>query len=364
MHNGKLVEIFNRAAPVASQALASQNREAAASADAASTSAGSRDPSDPGAVTTRMLRLVTQAQVRAPALKRVDVVEGQADIELVPGENVFSAIGFNAAGSVGSRPVIASVSARLDPAPPRVFILTLGINRFMASEVPALGGAVRDADDLAKAVAAHLAGPWKGAPVTLLTLHDQEATRAGLEAVLQQLQQQMRPQDLLVWFVATHGVFDSAARFGFVLHDWSAGADSRGLFTSDDILDASRRIRAFQQLVILDTCHAGAVNSLVRGLYDARLTVLARSMGLHVFASASDTQQAIDNYKGNGLFTHVLLQSMAGASGEGGARPRGTVEELGESARRMTATIAQQLGRRQEPIIMNFGKDVILYEPR
>jgi len=34
-------------------------------------------------------------------------------------------------------------------------------------------------------------------------------------------------------------------------------------------------------------------------------------MGLHIFASVGSVQTAMDGYKGNGLYTHTLLQGIA-----------------------------------------------------
>ena len=44
------------------------------------------------------------------------------------------------------------------------------------------------------------------------------------------------------------------------------------------------------------------------GLYDARMSVLTKKMGLHIYASASDKQATMDCYMGNGLYTHALLK--------------------------------------------------------
>lgn len=47
---------------------------------------------------------------------------------------------------------------------------------------------------------------------------------------------------------------------------------------------------------------------IMSGLYDARMSVLTKKMGLHIYASASDKQATMDCYMGNGLYTHALLK--------------------------------------------------------
>ena len=40
----------------------------------------------------------------------------------------------------------------------------------------------------------------------------------------------------------------------------------------------SKKIKSLNQLLIFDTCHAGGVDWIVSGLYDARMSILARQM--------------------------------------------------------------------------------------
>ena len=109
---------------------------------------------------------------------------------------------------------------------------------------------------------------------------------------------------------------------------------------------------------MFDTCHAGGLNSLARGLYDARLAVLARNMGLHIFASAGAAEEAIDGYQGNGLFTHALLKGLRSEAADSNRDGRISVSELGRYASSETARIARSNFRHaQQPMVMSYGKD-------
>jgi len=357
MHNGKLVEVLNRA--VVSSGLAAP---AAATTAAPALAAQARNPAIAEETVTRALRLAVQVQQdparTVPPLQRLT---GSVEVDLVPGENAFSVIGFNSPGNLNARPVTRAVTAQGAAPAPRVFVLAVGINSFMHPNAIPLKGAVKDSSDFSLALKGRLGSLYRDAPITVRTLHNEQATRAGLTAALEQLRKEVRAGDLLVWFVASHGTLDSSGQYGIILHDWDGRAAPGSLFSTFNILEASRSIKAFNQLVILDTCHAGGVNSLVRGLYDARLAVLARNMGLHVFASAADTEEAVDQYQGNGLFTHTLLKGLATPLPDRNADRKVTVNELGEFARRETLRIARSIGHSQEPMMMNFGKDVTVY---
>ncbi|MES2974653.1 MAG: caspase family protein [Pseudomonadota bacterium] len=359
MHNGKLVEVLNRA--VVSSGLAAP---AAASAQPAAPAlaAQARNPAVAEETVTRALRLAVQAQQgAAPAAPPLQRLSGSVEVDLVPGENSFAVIGFNSPGNLNARPVTRAVTAQGTAPAPRVFVLAVGINNFSHPNAIPLKGAVKDSSDFSLALKGRLGATYRDAPILVRTLHNEQATRAGLTAALEQLRKEVRAGDLLVWFVASHGTLDSSGQYGIILHDWDGRASPGSLFSTFNILEASRSIKAFNQLVILDTCHAGGVNSLVRGLYDARLAVLARNMGLHVFASAADTEEAIDQYQGNGLFTHTLLKGLATPLADRNSDRKVTVNELGEFARRETLRIARSVGHSQEPLMMNFGKDVTVY---
>jgi WD40 repeat protein len=371
LHNGKLVEVLNRAVvttglaqrPGAQAAAATSSpSQAAAPANAPVLSAQPQSAESGAQAVTRALRLAVQGQQGAAARPVTPQVRGEVEVELVPGENAFTVIGFNGAGTLNARPLTRAINVTGTAPAPRIFVLAVGVDRFAnASMAPPLSFAVKDSGDFAAALRSRLGSAWRDAPIVLRTLHNEQATRAGLTAALEQLQREVRSNDLLVWFVASHGTLDDNAQYGIVLHDWDGRPSEASLFSTARILDASRQIKAFNQFVVLDTCHAGGLSSVVRGLYDARLAVLARNMGLHVFASASATEEAIDGYQGNGLFTHALLKGLNTGAADRNGDKAVTIKELGDYARRETMRIARALRHSQEPLLMNFGKDVTVY---
>jgi WD40 repeat protein len=359
LHNGKLLEVFNRAVIRSGVA----NRLLERPAPGPEITAQRQSPARAEQAVTRALRLAAQSKqdpVGAP--KVLQQLDGQVEVELAAGENVFSVVGFNSTGNLNARPVTRRVMASGTAETPRVFILAVGIDIFKnANLAPTLANGVKDSTDVANAFRERLGSTYKDSPVIVRTLQNLQATRAGLDAALVELQREVRSNDLLVWFVASHGTLDNNATYGIVLQDWDGKEREGSLFSTNDILEASRRIKAFNQIVILDTCHAGGASSLVRGLYDARLSVLARNMGLHIFASASATEEALDGFEGNGLFTHTLLKGLRAGVADKNTDRVVTVRELGEYARRETIQLSQKLRMNQEPLLMNFGKDVTVY---
>jgi uncharacterized caspase-like protein len=115
--------------------------------------------------------------------------------------------------------------------------------------------------------------------------------------------------------------------------------------------------------MVFDTCHAGGVDQVVSGLYDVRMSVMAKKVGLHIYASANSVQGAVDGYKGNGLFTYVLLDGLDNKGElDENSDGRVSVMELGGYARQMTTRISRRIRHSQEPLIINFGKDSPVYK--
>ncbi|HOI84415.1 MAG TPA: caspase family protein, partial [Campylobacterales bacterium] len=186
---------------------------------------------------------------------------------------------------------------------------------------------------------------------------NEDATKQNITALLDEMAKNIQPQDLFVFFGASHGVlFDG--QYYLVTHSYNGVLDPNTMISSNDIINASKQIAAFKQLFILDTCHAGGLDAVMSGLYDSKMSVLAKKSGLHIYASAGSQQTAIDGYKGNGLFTYVLLNALGepvkvDKSKEG----RVSVEEMGIFTKDMTSNISASIGHKQTPTILHFGKD-------
>src|SRR3989338_7478859 len=95
------------------------------------------------------------------------------------------------------------------------------------------------------------------------------------------------------------------------------------------------------------------------------MSVLAKKMGLHIYASANDKQSALDGYQGNGLFTYTLLDGLNNKrEADKNQDKQISLTELGEYSKQTTGEISKKIGHQQTPLIINFGKDNAVYELR
>jgi len=311
----------------------------------------------PEAVTRGLVIAAAAArEAPQPTSTKPDTVEGSISVEVVPGENEVTVIAFNRTNTVQCEPVSIRVDAGQRVITPKLHVLAVGIDRYR--ERP-LSFAVKDATGFAKLLEATAGTTFSRDNIVVKLLIDEEASRSRILGELAQIAREAKPWDSFVLFVASHGVLHNGV-YSIVTHDFS-GQLPQGLLGAAELLEAGKAIPALNQLIVLDTCHAGGLNSLARGLYDARMGVLARSSGMHIFASAAEAQEAIDGYQGNGLFTHALLQAMRDPATDRNRDKLVTIIELGEQARQGTIEIGRKINYRQVPTIMSFGKDKPLY---
>jgi len=201
---------------------------------------------------------------------------------------------------------------------------------------------------------------FDAANIKIEGLSDAAATKAGIQQAIAAISAKVKPWDSFILFVASHGYLQDN-QYYIVTSDFDGAIDTSKMISSNEIVGMSKNIKSLSQLLIFDTCHAGGVDNIIGGLYDARMSVMAKKMGLHIYASAGSTQTALDGYQGNGLFTHALLSSMKNNTTDSNYDSEVSVAELGESAKLETMSISTKLGFPQSPNIINFGKDNALF---
>lgn len=286
------------------------------------------------------------------ATKTGSVISGTLDIRGLPGaSNEVSMVAFNRDRTMRSMPSTVTFSVDGPAEPPQVFLLAVGIDIYAeARSIAPLKNAANDATDVLQALRKVTGGSTRNVSQQDQLLLNEAATKARILESLRSIRATARPQDMLVVFVASHGLLDAAGDYGFIPHDWTPN-DRGSVFTQTELLRELVAIPALQQLLILDTCHAGGLNREVEAIYDVRLQSLARNSGLHILAGATSAQLAIDGSgTRNGLFTGALLDEV-------GRNPDASIRTMGEQAAILTRKRAEMRGRRQEPVMWSWGRD-------
>jgi uncharacterized caspase-like protein len=322
--------------------------------------------------------------VRKAVEKKCDPCKGVAKIEVLPGEeNTVTVVAFNRDGTIQSAPATAHFQSTLPKEAPHLWILPVGIDRY--ASFGKLQNAGKDARDFVctyagKGVVGKVgvaceqtgvaSGLFKPENIHVVTpLFDESAGKAAILAGLAEVAAKAKPQDTFIWFVSSHGMMDANSLFGIIAHDTQCTArdskgnctDVRGHITSNGILEASKKIQAMKQLMVLDTCQSGGLDSKLSGLYDARMSLLAKNMGLHMYAAAQSTEEAQDGAPGgNGAFTAQLLEGLRGKAPDTNKDQLISIVELGNYARAQTVEQSKASKYPQHPVVQHFGQDAPL----
>ena len=290
-----------------------------------------------------------------------DLFEDCKEIEAIAGENEVSVSAFNGSNTVQSYMKTIKFNSGIKSEDPHLYILSIGIDQYKDSSVN-LKYAAKDARDMEEKIKVQSATLYNSRNIHHELLTDREATKANIAKTIDDLAAKIKPQDSFILFVAGHGVL-LQNQYYVLTHDFAGQVSTDSMISSNDIVEASKKIKSLSQLFIFDTCHAGGVDTIVGGLYDARMSVLAKKMGLHIYASANDQQTAMDGYRGNGLFTHVLLDGLNN-NREADKYKDGkvTIVGLGEYSKNKTTNLSKEIGHSQTPLMINFGKDSPIYK--
>jgi WD40 repeat protein len=202
---------------------------------------------------------------------------------------------------------------------PRLFFLAVAIDAYRDAQIPRLRTPVAHATALTDLLRDRAAGLYRVEATSLL---DQRATRPAwtflTEHSAERLRAEAQPDDLVVFYLSGHGLQDPVGdQFHFVTADARYADTMSGSYA--DCLSfgdfAQFADISCRKLVILDTCHGGAIQPLRHR--EMKSAVRSLQQDLLVTLAASDgSQEAVE-----GRFSQRLLEALSGAADrEGGDR--------------------------------------------
>jgi WD40 repeat protein len=284
------------------------------------------------------------ADARGPSLDpeareatlRIDLATAR---NLVPAQpNRVEVVAYNADGYLRSRDAEAVYIGPAAPpaAPPQLHAIVCGVSAYAKPEL-ALRYAAKDAEDFATAV--EVAGKALFGPdrvhVTVLTTTGRagtaQPTKANIAAAFAAASK-AAPGDVLVVYLSGHGTTLGQGADLYVFPTRDATSLAAGAFadtavraatavTSDELAKWVKAVPANKQVLVLDTCAAGAAAGrlteprAVSGEQVRALDRLKDRTGLHVLmGSAADRVSYEAGRYAQGLLTYSLLEGMRGAA--------------------------------------------------
>lgn len=252
---------------------------------------------------------------------------------------------------------------------PRLFAVVAGTSDYAGTSLD-LKYAAKDASDFANALtlsASQLVGK-ENTHVTLLTTElapAQWPTKANIQAAFEKYSREATAQDILVVYLAGHGVNQSGEHADF--YYLTPAAESGDLnntvlrqqaaISSAELTEYIKSVAALKQIMVIDACHSGKLASALASSRSAVSSTQVRALermkdrtGLFVLAgSAADAVSYETTLYGQGLLTYSLLFGMKGAA----LRDNEFVDvvQLFQYAANRVPELAEDIGGVQKPEI-------------
>lgn len=260
---------------------------------------------------------------------RGDVLKGQrsavlqTELPIIAGENRLTAYAFNRDNvkSLDANRFITGAEALRRRGTLR--IVAIGINQYSNANYN-LKFAAADARDFAEELRKRQTELNRFANVELITLYDDQATKAGILATLEKLKT-AQPEDAVIVYFAGHGLAVEP-RFYLIPHDLGYNGKREDLtqaalarvlknsISDEDLIKQFEGVDAGQLLLVIDACNSGQAlesDEARRGPMNSKgLAQLAYEKGIHVLTASQSYQAALENKElGHGYLTYALIES-------------------------------------------------------
>jgi WD40 repeat protein len=305
-----------------------------------------------------------------PNAAKASLTVDLAGAALRPGaENRVEVVAWNAEGYLSSRGFVTLWQGPGTKAvePPEIFIIVCGTAHYSSPSLN-LAFSGKDATDMAAAIRSAATRLFGAARVHLTLLTDDPGAPGASVPSRENLRsafvaaRKARPDDILVVYFAGHGATGPDGEYWYLTREARSTnlADPQVRATSgvssSELTEWLKSIRATKQVLILDTCAAGAALAKlteVRALSAGQIRAIERlkdRTGLHVLmGAAADAVSYEANQYGQGLLTYALLTGLRGAALR--EEEYVDVSRLFEHAVDEVPMLAGTLGGIQKPVI-------------
>jgi WD40 repeat protein len=288
------------------------------------------------------------------------------------GDNVIEVFAENGDGVIRSRGVLTIWRGEVarSTEPPKLFGIVVGVSNF---DDPALDlkFASKDATDFAHALqlgAQGLFGEQRTKIMLLASGTAQEPTRESIRQAFDRVAQEASPSDLLVVYFAGHGAAARTERdqyFYFTKEARDVDPDRDPALRAISTISSmelkewlARKNMPLKQVVVLDTCAAGAAFGETIKLNESRelsqdqiraIELLKDSTGSWILmGSAADSVSYEASRYAQGLLTYALLEGMRGEALDGN---QVEVARLFSFAQTRVEDLARGIGGIQRPLM-------------
>jgi len=271
-------------------------------------------------------------------------------VPLLGGLNRITAIAFDDKG-FSSNPRYVDVLSTRKTDKPSLYVLAVGISFYpnLPSEWN-LDYAHTDAENFAKALE-NQEGKYYG-KVHIHKMKNDEALPEKFYLALSRIKKKARDNDLVILFLAGHGIRTEAGEFHFLTTESNLMNLKKGSVNWADLSTELSGIRA-KTIIFLDACHSGAISNelIVPNDTLAKQLFSREKGGVLIFSASKARQPSAESSRldgGSGVFSYALRQALTSKSHSADLNSNGTVE-FQELVRFATSFVNKSTGGRQTP---------------
>ncbi|MBI5540809.1 MAG: caspase family protein [Bacteroidia bacterium] len=173
------------------------------------------------------------------------------EIPLIPGKNKIQVSGLNEKGAESLKKTIEIIRAESNEKP-NLYIVSIGVSKYTDKRFD-LNYAAKDAKDVAKLFSE---SKMNYGSVICKTLTDSEVTKDNIEK-LKDFLKQSKPNDVVIVFIAGHGMLDEQFNYYFGTSDIDFNNPSLKGIEYAEIENLLDGIPAMKKILFMDTCHSG-----------------------------------------------------------------------------------------------------------
>nr|WP_298680611.1 caspase family protein [uncultured Treponema sp.] len=236
-------------------------------------------------------------------------------VTLQNGKNTLELYAKNEAGKVESLRAKTTLNWHGNTRKPNLYLLTVAVNQYSDRGLQ-LKYAVPDAQIITQGFSRQKKSLYQN--IFTFNLFDGNVTKEGLKSIFQELSKKVEADDVFVFYIAGHGVtYGEDGDYYYLpsnfLFTSSQAIQEQGI-SKNDLTRCLSLIKAGKTLILMDTCNSGSfLDAGKRGMTE-KMAVdrLTRSTGHATIVASSDTQSAMEGYKGHGIFTYIVVEGLSG----------------------------------------------------
>lgn len=224
-----------------------------------------------------------------------------------------------------------------------LYILALGNNEYL--NLPKLKYAQKDASDFVNIFNSNNKVFDK---IHIKSLYNDNLTKENLYSNLLDIKSKISPNDVMIFYFAGHGVYDSSYKIS--IYD--------ELVSMDLIFNTLANFNSANMVLFIDACYSGqAINSIEE--YSKYLRIAQNKINFNLYTSSFFEPSYEFNNIENGIFTHFALKCLSGSFTDNNGNI-GTNELSYYLKDKYSKYIEETLARKSHPIIFNNGDNIIL----